>query len=79
MKNDPQAERALGNLIERKSKEADKRELVEAQVEIARLRASRRKFVKTLQRVVDYSHTLPEQLYALEKIGKLLADYENEY
>jgi hypothetical protein len=79
MKNDPQAERALGNLIDRKSKKADKQELVEAQAEIARLRASRRKFVKTLQRVVDYSNTLPEQLYALEKIGKLLADYENEY
>lgn len=79
MKNDPQAERALGNLIARKSKETSSRELVEAQTEIARLRASRRKFVKELQRVVDHSKTLPEQLYALEKIGKLLADYENEY
>lgn len=79
MKNDPQAERALGNLIARKSKETSNRELVEAQAEISRLRASHRKFVKTLQRVVDYSNTLPEQLYALEKIGKLLAAYENEY
>jgi hypothetical protein len=79
MKNDPQAERAFGNLIKRKSREADELELTEAKAEIVRLRASRRKFLKTLKSVVDHSNTLPEQLYSLDKIGKLIADYENEY
>ena len=75
MKNDPQAERALGALISRKHKESETAQLKEALEEISRLRGKGRRLIGELRKVaVEALHATTSN-----KINKIASDYENEY